>query len=287
MQSSGQAAKVKVVEGATSLYVLPVSAAAARKFLILEFRPSAETAKAAALAVALIAVLGFLNTLVLVRLGRNVSGSAATALYLLAYLLVVRFARRRGNLAAIGVTAHRALIGTAVGLLIGALGVAGTTKLFPEGSFAAPSWQALLTLVVTGSSVGFIENAMLHGYFQFRMAEAFGPAAAVVVSAIIWTLFHAMVLATAGAGTYAAERLGTISFLANLFVTFLIVGLAVQVTHNIWAGVAQNALMGNVAVNLHMLSVMPNKVLIADPKSLPVAFLLAIAVIAGLLLGRG
>ena len=85
-----------------------------------------------------------------------------------------------------------------------------------------------------------------------------------------------------GAGTFAAPCVGVSSFLISLFITFFIIGLIVHFTGNIWTGVVQNAVMGNVLTNLYMLSVMPDEVFIANPDSLPVSLLVAALVLAGL-----
>ncbi|MGH7856703.1 MAG: CPBP family glutamic-type intramembrane protease, partial [Candidatus Binatia bacterium] len=251
-------------------------------FFTLRFDPTAETIRATAFVVSFIVVLGSMLTFVAPRFGRDVAGPIVTAFYVVMYFSTLSFVRRQGSFAAVGITRRRWGVAAILGFLVGGVGVLGTMNMFPEGRFVIPEWRSFVVLVATGLSVGFIEDVIFYGYFQFRLEEAFGPLVAVLGGALAWTLFHAGGLAAPGAGTFGAGPLGPVTFLANLFVSFLAIGLVVHFTGNIWAGVVQNALMGNVLINLYMLSVMPNEILIADPDALTVALLVAVLVVAGL-----
>lgn len=224
-----------------------------------------------------------MNTVVALRFGWTVAGSAVTLFYLVGYFAMLAYARAHGGLPALGVLTRRWLMAAAAGAIIGGVGVLGTMKLFPQGGFVVPDWRRLTVLMATGLSVGFIESLVSCGHFQFRFEEAFGPVVAIFATAMAWTLFHAVVPLTPGAGTYAAGPLGAGTFLANLFVTFAVIASIVHFTGNIWSSVVQNAVVGNVLINVYMLSVMPQKVLIADPKSLPVALLMAVLVVLGVI----
>jgi membrane protease YdiL (CAAX protease family) len=139
-------------------------------------------------------------------------------------------------------------------------------------------------LVCTGVSAGFIEAVVFYGYFQFRLNEAFGAPAAILGTALAWTALHAAVIAIPGAGTFSAQH-GVTSFLVGIFVGFLVLATAVQLTHSIWAGALPN-MIANVFVNLYMLSVRPEQVIIADPRDLPIDGLVVILVAVGLVLTR-
>jgi uncharacterized protein YneF (UPF0154 family) len=95
---------------------------------------------------------------------------------------------------------------------------------------------------------------------------------------------HAVVISIPGAGTFSAQH-GVVSFLVGIFIGFLVLCTAVQLTNSIWVGALAN-IIANVFVNLYMLSVKPEQVIIADPKDLPVEGLVFILVIVGLFLAR-
>ncbi len=253
-----------------------------RQFFTVRFQPTGETKQATALVVAYIVILRMMLSWVSSEF-ESFSGNVVTLFYLVMFAVVLAFVRRRGTFAAVGITRHRCFVGAALGVLIGGLGLLGTMSSFPGGSFIIPTWPSLLALLAAGISAGLIEDLVLYGYFQFRWEEAFGPIVAVRAGALVWTLAHGAVLAVPGAGTYAAQRVGVSSFLISLFITFFIIGLIVHFTRNIWAGVIQNAVMGNVLTNLYMLSVVPDEVFIANPDSLPVSMLVALLVLAGLI----
>lgn len=252
-----------------------------RGFFTLRFRPTAETWWATALVAAYVLVLAAMMTLVAPRFPA-LAGNVVTAFYAAMFAATLVFVRRRSSFAAVGVTRRRWVVAAMLGLLIGGLGLVGTRQCFPGGSFALPAWPGLLALLAAGLSAGLMEDMALYGYFQFRWEEAFGPPAAVLGSALAWTLAHGAVLTLPGAGTYAAACVGTGAFLTSLFVTFLILGLIVHFTRNIWAGVVQNAVMGNVLTNLYMWNATPEEVFTANPDNLPVALLVALFVVTGL-----
>jgi len=252
-----------------------------RQFLTLRFQPTGETKQATALVVAYIVILGVMLSWVSPEF-ESFSGNVVTLFYLVMFAVTLAFVRRQGTFAVVGITRHRWLVGAALGVLIGGLGLLGTMSSFPGGTFIIPTWPSLLALLAAGISAGLMEDLVIYGYFQFRWEEAFGPIVAVLASALVWTLAHGAVLAVPGAGTYAAQRVGVSNFLISLFITFFIIGLIVHFTRNIWAGVIQNAVMGNVLTNLYMLSVMPEAVFIANPESLPVALLVAMLVLLGI-----
>jgi membrane protease YdiL (CAAX protease family) len=156
---------------------------------------------------------------------------------------------------------------------------------FPGGTFVpSVGWQSILTLVCTGVSAGFIEAVVFYGYFQFRLRDAFGAPIAILSTAFSWMALHAAVISIPGAGTFSAQQ-GVVSFLVGIFVGFLVLCTAVQLTNSIWAGALAN-MIANVFVNLYMLSVKPEQVIIADPKDLPIEGLAFILVIVGLILTR-
>jgi membrane protease YdiL (CAAX protease family) len=253
-----------------------------RAFFSVRFRPTAETGRAALFVAIFIVALGSLHGFVSPHFGRTVAGVLATLFYLTIFFATLSFARRRQSLAALGVTTRRWFIAVALGALVGSLGLFGTMNAFPAGHFVIPPWPSLLALLATAISVGFIEDLVFYGYFQLRVEESFGPLIGVSASSVAWTLFHAAALSTPGAGTFGAQVVGVTNFLVHLLVTFFILGLVVHVTGNIWAGVVQNAVMGNVLVNLYMMSIMPEQILIGDPASLPVALGAALLVGSGL-----
>lgn len=252
-----------------------------RQFFTLRFQPTAETIRAMVAVVAYIIILGAMLTFVAPRSG-SLAGNIITLSYLVMFAVVLVFVRQRGDFAAVGITRHRWLVATILGGLIGGLGLLGTINAFPAGTFLIPAWPSLLALLAAGLSAGLIEDMVLYGYFQFRLEEAFGPPVAVLGSALAWTLAHGAVLSMPGAGAFAAQRVGVSSFLVSLFIAFFVIGLIVHFTRNIWAGVVQNAVMGNVLTNLYMFSVMPDEVFIANPDILPVSLLVALLVLAGL-----
>lgn len=253
-----------------------------RQFFTFRLQPTVETIQATAVVIAYIIILGTMLSIVAPRSG-SLAGSIITLTYLVMFAVALIFVRRRGSFAAIGITNRYWMISAILGILIGGMGLLGTMNCFPGGAFHLPALPSLLTLLLAGLSAGLMEDIVLYGYYQFRLEEAFGPLLAVLGSALAWTLAHGAVLTLPGAGTYAASCVGEKSFLVSLFITFLIIGLIVHFTRNIWAGVVQNALMGNVLTNLYMLSVMPEKVFIADPGNLPAALFTAIFVTAGLI----
>lgn len=252
-----------------------------RQFFAFRFQPTVETIQAVTVVVAYIIILGAMLSFVAPRSG-SLAGNIVTLTYLLMFAVTLTFVRRRGNFAAVGITRHRWLTASILGVLIGGLGLLGTMNCFPGGTFLVPTWSSLLALLAAGLSAGLMEDTVLYGYFQFRLEEAFGPLVAILGSALAWTLAHGAVLAMPGAGTFAAQCVGVRSFLVSLFITFFVIGLIVHFTRNIWAGVVQNALMGNVLTNLYMLNIMPEKVFIADPHNLPVALFAALFVVIGL-----
>jgi len=252
-----------------------------RQFFTLRYQLTNETIQATVVVVAYIIILGVMLTFV-APLSGSLAGSIITLTYLVMFAVALIFARRRGNFAAVGIARHRWLTASILGVLIGGLGLLGTMNCFPGGTFLIPTWPSLLALLTAGLSAGLMEDTVLYGYFQFRLEEAFGPLVAILGSALAWTLAHGAVLAMPGAGTFAAQCVGVRSFLVSLFITFFIIGLIVHFTRNIWAGVVQNAMMGNVLTNLYMLSIMPDEVFIANPDSLPVSLLVALLVLAGL-----
>ena len=251
------------------------------KFLSVRFGPTVETTLATALVVAYLITLGLMLNWVAPRSG-SLAGGVVTLFYLIMFVATLAFARRRGSLAAVGVTRRRWLVGSILGVLIGGMGLLGTMGSFPGGVFRLPNWPSLLALLAGGLSAGFVEALALYGYFQLRWEEAFGPVVAVLGSAGVWTIAHGAVLALPGGGTYVAQRVGVGSFLLTLLVTFSIIGLIVHFTRNIWVSVVQNAVMGNVLTNLYMYSIAPDQVFLARPDSLPTALAVALVVVAGL-----
>ncbi|MHC4477949.1 MAG: CPBP family glutamic-type intramembrane protease [Planctomycetota bacterium] len=177
------------------------------------------------------------------------------------------------------------MIGIIAGIIIGSGGAWGVAQDFPGGTFfPSVGWQSILTLVCTGASAGFIEAVVFYGYFQFRLRDAFGAPVAIVSTAFSWMALHAVVISIPGAGTFSAQQ-GVVSFLVSIYIGFLVLCTAVQLTNSIWAGALAN-MIANVFVNLYMLSVKPEQVICADPKDLPVDGLVFILVIVGLVLTR-
>lgn len=248
----------------------------------MPFRPSRETWIASLCVLALIATLGVMLTFVSPRYGYQQAGQLVTICYVLVYLAALGFIRRRRSFYAVGLTLKNCVLSILLGFVIGCVGLFRVTSFFARGTFVLPEMRVLTVLVATGLSVGFIEDLVFYGYFQFRLEEDFGAVVGILGTAIAWTAFHAVTLAEPGAGTIAGDIVGARVVLANLFATFLVTGVVVHLTRNIWAGVVQNALVGNVLTNLYLLSVRPTKVLIADPKALPVAISLVLIVVGGL-----
>ncbi|MGH7820860.1 MAG: hypothetical protein ACREQ9_13925 [Candidatus Binatia bacterium] len=124
------------------------------------FDPTAETLRATVSVAAFIAALGSMLTFVAPRFGRDVAGPVVTVFYVAVYLATLSFVRRSGSFAAVGITRRRAAPAVIVGALVGGVGLLGTMSLFPEGRFAVPEWRTFAVLVVTGLSVGFIEDVV-------------------------------------------------------------------------------------------------------------------------------
>ncbi len=252
--------------------------------IALRCRPTAETLRAAIFVVCFILVLGLGANLVPARF-LELAGKGVTIFYVAVYYASLSFAGRQRSLAALGITQGRWLVAIVAGIVLGSLGTLGVIQDFPGGTLVPPcGWRSITALVCTGFSAGFIEAVVFYGYFQFRLSEAFGAPIAILGTTLAWIALHASVLAVPGAGTFSAQH-GVTAFLVGIGVGFLLTATVVQLTHSVWAGALPN-IMANIFVNLYMLSVRPEQVIIADPKDLPIAGLMAVLIVLGLALTR-
>ena len=189
------------------------------------------------------------------------------------------------DLSSIGLTRRRLVWSVLGGIVVGALGFSGlvsNTPGYEGGHVVLEPADTVAAVLAVGLLAGLVESVAIYGYLQFELQRRLGRLPAVLGAATVVTLFHLAVAFEPGAGTYGTG-MGLGQFAVGIFVGGLMVATVVALTQNVWGAVVQNGLMGNVLMNLYVLSVRPQEVIIADPARLWVAAPLLAASIAALI----
>lgn len=209
------------------------------------------------------------------------SAGAVTIIYSLWVAASLLFAYRVGSLSEIGLTKKRLIPAIILGVLLGALSVAGNnqTPEFQGATIVIPAFLSLLTLVVTGLTAAFCESLAIGGYLFFRLEKAFGPIVAVVGVALTALFFHLAFLFSPG--SIPSVSGGIWQLVAGLFFGGVLIALGTYLTRNVIVGFLQNGL-ANIFINLYRLDVSPQDVLIAQNSVPWVGMLMLFGIVWGI-----